>query len=230
MSHFDFDILRRKSAFQVESDLTMEPEFTEDKCPKPFFDVPDLYPFVLKDNLSSVQGIDFTNPEHQKDFLLKVESIKSRKVHYEKPIAIIINPNSGKKIDLMPMIASRLEEEQIPFEWIPTKKVFDTFTLSYNLAIDKYSAIVVCGGDGSYHEVMNGMMARPDGKRLPIGLIPNGSGNDIAHSLGVDDLETALNAIVKAQVIKSDAYRVMTDKRHEEVPIGEEGFEFRRYA
>ena len=68
------------------------------------------------------------------------------------------------------------------------------------------------------------MMARPDGKRLPIGVIPNGSGNDTAHSIGVVDVETALNTIITGQVIKTDTYRVMIDKPHEEVPVGEEGF------
>ena len=48
-----------------------------------------------------------------------------------------------------------------------------------------YSAILVVGGDGSFHEVFNGMLMRKDRLRLPIGLIPNGSGNDFNSSFGV---------------------------------------------
>ena len=101
--------------------------------------------------------------------------------------------------------------EKVEFEFMPTQKAFDSFMLAFNCDMDKYSAIVACGGDGTYHEVFNGMMARHDGKRLPLGVIPNGSGNDTAHSLGVVDLDTAINTIVKGQVIKTDCYRVMTD-------------------
>ena len=150
----------------------------------------------------------------------KIESIKCRNIAFSKPIGIIINPNSGKKIDLMPLIADRLQMEKVEFEFMLTQKAFDSFLIPFNCDMDKYSAIIACGGDGTYNEVLNGMMARQDGKRLPLGVIPNGSGNDIAHSLGVVDLETAMSTIVKGQVIKTDTYRVMTDKLNEEVSVG----------
>ena len=39
--------------------------------------------------------------------------------------------------------------------------------------------MVAVGGDGTMHEVVNGMLHRKDKKRLPIAFIPNGSGNDL---------------------------------------------------
>jgi sphingosine kinase len=53
------------------------------------------------------------------------------------------------------------------------------------LAIDEYDAIIAVGGDGTIHEVFNGMLSRQDKKTLPIGLIPNGSGNDLCKSLAI---------------------------------------------
>jgi len=44
--------------------------------------------------------------------------------------------------------------------------------------IKNFSAIIISGGDGTIHEVINGLMRRQDKKKLPIALIPNGSGND----------------------------------------------------
>lgn len=55
---------------------------------------------------------------------------------------------------------------------------------------------MAAGGDGSYHEVINGMLARPDGKKLPIAMIPNGSGNDLCTSIGIMNLNDALDYIV----------------------------------
>jgi diacylglycerol kinase (ATP) len=53
--------------------------------------------------------------------------------------------------------------------------------------LNDYSAIVVCGGDGTVHEVANGMLARQDGLRKPLGIIPNGIENAISSGLGMRD-------------------------------------------
>ncbi|XP_042208148.1 sphingosine kinase 1-like isoform X3 [Homarus americanus] len=56
---------------------------------------------------------------------------------------------------------------------------------SLNLA--KYSGIVILSGDGLLFEVYNGLFERPDWEQAiqyPIGMIPGGSGNGLARSLG----------------------------------------------
>ena len=45
--------------------------------------------------------------------------------------------------------------------------------------------VVALGGDGLIHEVVNGLMTRPAGDRPQLGVIPVGSGNDYARTLGV---------------------------------------------
>lgn len=127
--------------------------------------------------------------------LEKFESIKGRKITYDKPLCIIYNPNSGKKTNLIPRIEQRLFAEKINFELRPTMKAGDTYAFAKDLPIHEYSAIVAAGGDGSYHEVINGMLARPDGKKIPIAMIPNGSGNDLCTSLGIMNLNDALDYI-----------------------------------
>ena len=46
------------------------------------------------------QNVDWetADQEQKEKFLDNFESVKMRKIKYDKPIAIIINPNSGKKI------------------------------------------------------------------------------------------------------------------------------------
>jgi diacylglycerol kinase family enzyme len=58
--------------------------------------------------------------------------------------------------------------------------------------VSKYCMIVVVGGDGTVHEVANGLIARTDGKRTPICPIPNGSGDDFCASIGITCVEDAL--------------------------------------
>jgi YegS/Rv2252/BmrU family lipid kinase len=48
-----------------------------------------------------------------------------------------------------------------------------------------YSTVVAVGGDGTVHEVMNGLMALPVESRPALGLIPTGSGNDTRRTLAI---------------------------------------------
>jgi diacylglycerol kinase family enzyme len=52
-----------------------------------------------------------------------------------------------------------------------------------------FSAVIAVGGDGTIHEVVNGMMFRSDKRKLPIAFVPNGSGNDTCFSLGLQSIE-----------------------------------------
>ena len=97
---------------------------------------------------------------------------------------------------------------------LATQKAFDSFTFAHDLDFDNYSGLVAVGGDGTMNEVVNGMLARPDKRRLPIGLIGNGSGDLSSLALGITDVNTALDYIVSASAIKADIYKVLVD--HEE--------------
>jgi YegS/Rv2252/BmrU family lipid kinase len=45
--------------------------------------------------------------------------------------------------------------------------------------------VIAMGGDGTVHEVINGLMRVSEEKRPTLGVVPAGSGNDFAHGLGV---------------------------------------------
>ena len=71
------------------------------------------------------------------------------------------------------------------------------------------------GGDGTLHEVINGMLQREDAQKIPISFIPNGSGNDLVGCLGIRNIEQALNWLVKGDVIKMDVNKVLLDYENE---------------
>ena len=59
-----------------------------------------------------------------------------------------------------------------------------------------FDAIVAVGGDGTAHEVLNGVMTHEADVRPCFAVVPTGSGNDYAHTLGMsDDVATALSQI-----------------------------------
>ncbi len=66
--------------------------------------------------------------------------------------------------------------------------------------------LISVGGDGTINEVVNGFFISETKKEIPIGLLPYGSANDFARTLGVDKNITKLfEAIKKRNTIKSDA-------------------------
>ncbi len=50
-----------------------------------------------------------------------------------------------------------------------------------------YDMVIALGGDGTVHEVINGLMQIPVDKRPILGIVPVGSGNDFAHSIGLPE-------------------------------------------
>lgn len=90
------------------------------KILKDFKSVPDMMPIVpkgdnLEESLQALQNFDFetATEEQKKAFLSNFEALKYKKVAFTKPIIVIYNPNSGKKVDLVPIIEARFTAENI---------------------------------------------------------------------------------------------------------------------
>lgn len=70
-------------------------------------------------------------------------------------------------------------------------------------SIDERSdMLLVAGGDGTLHEVIDGMMQRPVESRPPILLIPLGSGNDTARMIGARATLADIQRRISAQQAK----------------------------
>lgn len=65
-----------------------------------------------------------------------------------------------------------------------------------------YTGVVVVGGDGTVNDVVNGI--RQSGVEIPLGVIPGGSGNDLARSLGVNHWEKAIQTILAGHQSQMD--------------------------
>jgi YegS/Rv2252/BmrU family lipid kinase len=78
---------------------------------------------------------------------------------------------------------------------------------AYDLArqASGFDTIVAVGGDGTVHEAVNGIMDHPEGARPKFAVVPTGSGNDYARTLGMStDLSTALRQIVGGRTVTAD--------------------------
>lgn len=77
-------------------------------------------------------------------------------------------------------------------------------------AAEGFDSVLVLGGDGVIHEVVNGLMVRDAAARPQLGVIPLGSGNDYARTLGMarNDVGAALAQIVRGTARPVDVGRV----------------------
>lgn len=63
-----------------------------------------------------------------------------------------------------------------------------------------YDSIVSLGGDGLIHEIANGLMDIGSEDRPHLGVLPVGTGNDYARTLGMDfKIESSVNQLLKAR-------------------------------
>jgi len=74
--------------------------------------------------------------------------------------------------------------------------------------LGKYDSLVVIGGDGTIHEVVNGLMKSGQGLHLPLGIIPGGSGNAFADDLGLKNPIQAANQIISGHIHSIDIMRI----------------------
>ena len=118
---------------------------------------------------------------------------------------IIVNPGAGSVADLKTLEA-RLDE--LPDAGVVrTQAAGDAERLAREAVLDGADLVVAAGGDGTLNEVVNGLSE--DFGKARLGLLPLGTGNDFARSIGVpDDLEGALTVLLEGTVRSLDVARV----------------------
>ena len=105
-----------------------------------------------------------------------------------KRTKIILNPiaGRGRGARVEPELRSLLKSEGIDFDLVRTAGPWHAVELAERAVSDGFEPIVAAGGDGTMHEVVNGLMAASDaGETGTLGIIPIGSGSDFAHTVGV---------------------------------------------
>jgi len=102
-------------------------------------------------------------------------------------IAIIINPNSGKKKSplIFNSIKPLLKEKNITYNIFETQYKNHATNIINTINIEDYDGLFMIGGDGTFHEIVTGLMLRNDGEKIPIGIIPGGSGNSFLYKTNI---------------------------------------------
>lgn len=117
----------------------------------------------------------------------------------------IVNPasHSSGRNDVWRRIRAELKRRNIPFRAFRTDHEGHAAELAGRISSRAPgSVIVTVGGDGSVHEVLNGIS---DPSSVTLGVIPRGSGNDFARGLGIPaDPLAALDTVLAGKTTAMD--------------------------
>jgi diacylglycerol kinase (ATP) len=124
---------------------------------------------------------------------------------------LIINPNAGLGrawrlgSDLRPIV-----EEFGGADWTGTVYPTHATELAIQAAEQGYELIIAVGGDGTAHEVINGLMQIPAERRPRLGVVPVGTGNDFAFNVGMQTRpEVAMRQVFNGNSKRIDLVKVV---------------------
>lgn len=98
-------------------------------------------------------------------------------------VSIIVNPaaRSGKAAGYAETVRKAFKDAEVVFTSINSSIAELAATVGKNC-----DTLFAVGGDGLIHDIMNGLMLLPREERPTFGLIPGGTGNDFADTLGMN--------------------------------------------
>ena len=126
----------------------------------------------------------------------------------KKRAIIIFNPKSGKQSfqKQVDFVIHKIEESGILVDSYATAYPSQGTELARVACEEHYDYIIIVGGDGTFNEVVNGMMEFE--KRPTIGYIPAGTCCDIGKSLGLSkNIQRALKIILNEKPVSMDVVK-----------------------
>eukprot|EP00123_Amoebidium_parasiticum_P016970 comp23663_c0_seq1/m.40452 comp23663_c0_seq1/g.40452 ORF comp23663_c0_seq1/g.40452 comp23663_c0_seq1/m.40452 type:complete len:347 (-) comp23663_c0_seq1:29-1069(-) len=122
-------------------------------------------------------------------------------------VVVVVNPVSGEKKGrkaAVEVVVPRLEAEGYSVETLVTERAGHLQTnLRERTDLGGVGAVMVVGGDGTMHEALNGLLdnaAVKENASVPVlCVVPCGSGNALAESVGVRSVEDAVDRFIKGR-------------------------------
>ncbi|EDO40058.1 predicted protein, partial [Nematostella vectensis] len=138
-----------------------------------------------------------------------------------RKMLVFVNPFSGKGKSLKIFrnkVAPMFENADIDYKLVITEYAGHAKAYASQLCIPEWDGVVICSGDGLVFEVLNGFMNRQDWEvaiKMPIGVIPTGSGNALCfsslHASGEPmEVVCAIYAVIRGNIHEMDIASIVT--------------------
>ena len=129
---------------------------------------------------------------------------KIEKIHF------VLNPKAGNGISLkiFQEIEGELKSNNVKYTLFKSQGKNDIFNHVMSDEIPDCDLICAMGGDGTIHEIADGLMQSEKASDLPFSIIPSGTGNAFAQTLGELKPKKAIQKILKGERLKIDAMEI----------------------
>jgi len=123
----------------------------------------------------------------------------------------IVNPaaGGGRSAKLAGQALARLRESGLRIDVIASTGPGHAVQLAREAYAQGYRRFIAVGGDGTAHEILNGVLSPGGGKdRISLGLLPLGTGNSFLRDFTQDGAEASLQAIISGRKRPVDVVRL----------------------
>ena len=127
-----------------------------------------------------------------------------------KKLCFLVNPKAGnqKSEAIVQQIKHLLVQKNIEFHFFNSDKGGSISEFIQTEDLQGFDGLCVLGGDGTINEAINGLMLSEQSKNIPLGIIPMGSGNAFAETLGELDPIKTLSNILSGSTGLIDVFKI----------------------
>ncbi|HNW49590.1 MAG TPA: diacylglycerol kinase family lipid kinase [Prolixibacteraceae bacterium] len=132
----------------------------------------------------------------------------------EEKWLVVLNPNAGGRLaeKEWPQIEKELKQQNFSFDLCKTEKPLHAVQLVEKKIKEGFRKIIAVGGDGTLHEVVNGIMKQKlvNADDILLAMISIGTGNDWIKTHGISsDYKEAIQQIKNGNTIKQDVGKII---------------------
>jgi len=190
-----------------------------------------IHAYVVRANSGKVArekvevGLKFEGADAMSEAKMWEHLIVSANQQESRHVIVFINPNSGAggaEQIFLDTIEPMFRLAGIKYDVKVTQRSMHAhdYVRDCGDTVYKYTAMIVCGGDGLLYEVLNGLAAREDWEhvlsQLVFGVVPCGSGNGLVatiHNAQKDPLLSAGMSIIRNNTSEMDLVKVETPSK-----------------
>lgn len=150
----------------------------------------------------ALEEVGMTNPEKQR-FVDRIKNLEER-------LLMVVNPVSMKGAEKASNVRSMVRREGMYLEETSTDHPDDVgSTIEFwSKRFGGSRVIMVVGGDGAINQVVNNVMLSRSNKNVVLVPVPAGTANDFCRAMGLDSVETSLEAMADFNVRTIDLIKI----------------------
>lgn len=131
-------------------------------------------------------------------------------------LLLLVNPISGKGNNrkIAQEISTKITAQGWQCQLVESQSAHYFQEILPNFNLQGFTHIGIVGGDGTMHEVVNGLMDRPKALQIPLILFPCGSGNAFNHDLDCLTVPKAIDRLLAGQTRLIDLIHIKASDKN----------------